>query len=92
MGLVCDPVGGFVEVPCVKRNATGATLALLFCDIAKSGVESVIPLDEVIDAMMSVGKSLPESLRETGKGGIAITPTARRLIKGLNDKFKISGD
>ena len=92
MGLACDPVGGFVEVPCVKRNATGATLALLFCDIAKSGVESVIPLDEVIDAMMSVGRSLPESLRETGRGGIAVTPTARRIVKGLSDKFKISGD
>lgn len=89
MGLVCDPVGGFVEVPCVKRNATGATLALLFADMALAGVESVIPFDEVVDAMMSVGRGMPETLRETGKGGIAITPTAKRIIGNLKDKLSI---
>ncbi|BBJ28613.1 L-serine ammonia-lyase, iron-sulfur-dependent, subunit alpha [Athalassotoga saccharophila] len=92
MGLVCDPVGGFVEVPCVKRNAAGATLALLFADIAMAGVESVIPFDEVVDAMMAVGRSMPEALRETGKGGIAISPTARRIMKNLKDKLSIPED
>lgn len=92
MGLVCDPVGGFVEIPCVKRNASGATLALMIADMAMSGVESVIPFDEVVDAMAAVGRTMPESLRETGKGGIAVTPTAKRLLKNLNDKFKISQD
>ncbi len=89
MGLVCDPVGGFVEVPCVKRNASGALLALMFSDIAKSGVESVIPFDEVVDAMAKVGRAMPESLRETGKGGIADTPTAREIVKEFSKKFRL---
>ncbi len=89
MGLVCDPVGGFVEVPCVKRNATGATLALMFSDMVKSGVESVIPFDEVVDAMAKVGRTLPESLRETGRGGIAITPTAKRIVAELSKKIRL---
>ncbi len=89
MGLVCDPVGGFVEVPCVKRNAAGAALALLFADIAKAGVKSVIPFDEVVDAMAKVGRMMPESLRETGKGGIADTPTAKKIVNSFFGKFKI---
>ena len=89
MGLVCDPVGGFVEVPCVKRNASGAVLALMFSDIAKAGVESVIPFDEVVDAMAKVGRAMPESLRETGKGGIADTPTAREIVKEFSKRFKL---
>lgn len=89
MGLVCDPVGGFVEVPCVKRNASGAVLALMFSDIAKAGVESVIPFDEVVDAMAKVGKAMPESLRETGNGGIANTPTAREIVKEFSKRFKL---
>ncbi len=83
MGLVCDPVGGFVEVPCVKRNAAGAVLALLFSDIALAGVESVIPFDETVEAMAKVGRMLPETLRETGKGGVADTPTAKKLVERL---------
>lgn len=83
MGLVCDPVGGFVEVPCVKRNGNIVNLAISSAELALSGISSVIPLDEVIDAMYKVGKSLPESLRETGDGGIANTPTAHRLIKNI---------
>ncbi len=83
MGLVCDPVGGFVEVPCVKRNAAGAVLALLFSDMALAGVESVVPFDEVVEAMAKVGRMLPESLRETGKGGVADTPTAKKLVEVL---------
>ncbi len=89
MGLVCDPVGGFVEVPCVKRNAAGATLALLFADMAMAGIQSVVPLDEVIDAMDKVGRMLPESLRETGKGGVAATPTAKSIIDAFSKKFKM---
>ncbi len=81
MGLVCDPLGGFVEVPCVKRNATALNITIATAEMALSGIESVIPLDEVIEAMYKVGKALPETLRETGKGGIAVTPTALRILK-----------
>jgi len=79
MGLVCDPVGGLVEVPCVYRNATGAAVALSAAELALAGVEFPIPFDEVVDAMGSVGRSLPPSLRETALGGLAATPTAREM-------------
>ncbi|ACL21851.1 L-serine dehydratase, iron-sulfur-dependent, alpha subunit [Desulfitobacterium hafniense DCB-2] len=79
LGLVCDPVAGLVEVPCVKRNATAATVALAAAEMALSGIESAIPLDEVIDAMNEIGKSMPCSLRETAQGGLAITPTGQRI-------------
>jgi len=79
LGLVCDPVAGLVEVPCVKRNATAATLALAAAEMALAGVKSAIPLDEVIDTMGEIGKQLPCSLRETAQGGLAITPTGRRI-------------
>lgn len=79
MGLVCDPVGGLVEVPCVHRNGTGAAVALAAIEMALAGVEFPIPLDEVIDAQAQVGRSLPPSLRETALGGLAVTPTGRRL-------------
>ena len=83
LGLVCDPVAGLVEVPCVNRNVMGAVNALSCAELALSGVESVIPCDEVIDAMRSVGEALPASLRETGGGGLAATPTGRRIAEGL---------
>ncbi|ABR30207.1 L-serine ammonia-lyase, iron-sulfur-dependent, subunit alpha [Thermosipho melanesiensis] len=83
MGLVCDPVGGFVEVPCVKRNGNIVNLAISSAELALSGIKSTIPLDEVIDAMYKVGKSLPESLRETGEGGIAATKTAVDLVRNI---------
>ncbi len=83
MGLVCDPVGGFVEVPCVKRNANAVNIAIASAEMAMAGIESVIPFDEVVEAMEKVGKALPESLRETGKGGIAATPTAKKILKNL---------
>lgn len=83
MGLVCDPVGGFVEVPCVKRNGVAVNVAIACAEMAMAGIESVIPFDEVVEAMGKVGRSLPESLRETGKGGIAATPTAQRIVKNL---------
>ncbi|MEG0597396.1 MAG: L-serine ammonia-lyase, iron-sulfur-dependent, subunit alpha [Oscillospiraceae bacterium] len=81
MGLVCDPVAGLVEVPCVGRNVIGALNALSAADLALCDAASPIPCDEVIDAMRSVGEAMPTSLRETGKGGIAATPTGKRLAE-----------
>ena len=83
LGLVCDPVAGLVEVPCVTRNVMGAMNALSCAELALSGVGSAIPCDEVIDAMRSVGEALPASLRETGGGGLAATPTGRRIAEGV---------
>lgn len=83
LGLVCDPVGGLVEIPCIKRNVIGAVGALSAADLALAGIENIIPCDEVIDAMGAVGRALPSSLRETGEGGLAATPTARRLTESL---------
>jgi len=79
LGLVCDPVAGLVEVPCVVRNGTGAAVALAGAEMALAGVEFPIPFDEVAAAMGAVGRSLPPSLKETSRGGLAITPTARAL-------------
>ena len=78
LGLVCDPVGGLVEVPCVKRNVIGAMDALSAAQMALAGITSRVPPDQVLDAMREVGQSLPPSLRETGKGGLAATPFGRR--------------
>jgi len=83
LGLVCDPVAGLVEVPCITRNAGGAAMALLCAELALAGMRSIIPPDEVIDAMREVGHLLPSSLRETAAGGLANTPTARALEKQL---------
>jgi L-serine dehydratase len=82
LGLVCDPVGGLVEVPCVARNATATGVALAAAELALSGVEFPIPFDEVACAMGSVGRSLPPALRETALGGLAVTPTGKRLAGG----------
>ncbi|MDO4474624.1 MAG: L-serine ammonia-lyase, iron-sulfur-dependent, subunit alpha [Eubacteriales bacterium] len=83
LGLVCDPVGGLVEVPCVKRNVAGALNALSATDMALAGIESQIPVDEVIDAMREVGDKMDVSLKETGIGGVAGSPTAQEIMKGL---------
>jgi len=83
LGLICDPVAGLVEVPCVKRNAMGASFAFIAADMALAGIESKIPVDEVIDAMYQVGSSLPTAFRETAEGGLAATPTGRRLQKEI---------
>jgi L-serine dehydratase len=83
MGLVCDPIGGLVEYPCALRNASGVVNAFISADMALAGVQSLIPFDEVVEAMYKVGKALPESLRETALGGLAITPTARKLCDNL---------
>ena len=85
MGLVCDPVAGLVEVPCVKRNAIGTANAIICADMALAGVKSVLPVDEVIDAMASVGKIMSTSLKETAEGGLAACPTARRIEHELYD-------
>ncbi|MFA9377190.1 MAG: L-serine ammonia-lyase, iron-sulfur-dependent, subunit alpha [Lachnotalea sp.] len=86
LGLVCDPVAGLVEVPCVKRNVVGAMNALSAADMALAGIKSKIPVDQVIDAMKEIGDSMDVSLRETGKGGLAATPAAQELISKLLDK------
>ena len=82
LGLVCDPVAGLVEVPCVKRNVMGAVNAMACADMALAGLDGGIPCDEVIDAMGAVGRALPSSLRETGEGGLAATPTGRKIAEG----------
>ncbi|ELK46115.1 L-serine ammonia-lyase, iron-sulfur-dependent, subunit alpha [Halobacillus sp. ACCC02827] len=79
LGLICDPVAGLVEVPCVKRNAMGASNAVVAADMALAGVTSRIPCDEVIDAMYKVGQRMPSDFRETAQGGLAATPTGREL-------------
>ena len=81
MGLVCDPVGGLVEVPCVYRNASGVAGAFVAADLALAGIPSPIPPDEVIDAMKAVGEHLPPALRETGEGGCAACPSVCRHRK-----------
>lgn len=86
LGLVCDPVGGLVEVPCVYRNATGASVAIVSADMALAGVRCPIPADEMIDAMGKVGKQLPASLRETGEGGCAACPSVANCVKKLTEE------
>ena len=83
LGLVCDPVAGLVEVPCVKRNVAGAVVALSAADMALAGIESQIPVDQVIDAMKEVGDKMDVSLKETGFGGVAATPRAEEVVKRL---------
>lgn len=83
LGLICDPVAGLVEVPCVKRNALGASFALVAADMALADIESQIPVDEVIDAMYQVGSAMPTAFRETAEGGLAATLTGRRYSKEI---------
>lgn len=81
LGLACDPVGGLVEVPCVKRNTIGAVGALTSADMALAGIKSKIKPDEVIDAMRNIGNVMPTCLKETGAGGLAITSCAQKLLE-----------
>lgn len=83
LGLVCDPVAGLVEVPCIKRNAMGVANAFTASELALAGITSVIPADEVILAMKQVGQQMSSSLRETAEGGLAATPTGCRLCKKI---------
>ena len=84
LGLVCDPVAGLVEVPCVKRNVVGAVNAVSCADMAMAGIESRIPVDEVIDCMGDVGRRIPMELRETALGGLAVTPTGRAIKEQMD--------
>ena len=86
LGLVCDPVAGLVEVPCVKRNVVGAVNAVSCANMALAGVDYAIPCDEVIDAMGRVGSLLSPDLRETGQGGLAATPTGVRIAQTLTEQ------
>ena len=83
LGLVCDPIAGLVEAPCQKRNAMGASNALVAAQITLAGVGNLLPLDEVIDVMYTVGKSIPFELRETALGGVAASPTGCALQKRI---------
>lgn len=86
LGLVCDPIAGLVEVPCAKRNASGAVSALTTADLVMSGVKSKIPFDDTVWAMYKVGKSMPCELRETAMGGLAITATGLKLKEEILGK------
>ena len=79
LGLVCDPVAGLVEIPCIKRNASGVAGAFVAAELALAGIESAIPADEVIWTMKKVGDAMSSTLKETAEGGLAATPTGRRL-------------
>ncbi|NIK76938.1 L-serine dehydratase [Paenibacillus castaneae] len=95
LGLICDPVGGLVEIPCIVRNGFGAVTALAAADMALAGVRSVIPSDEVIGVMLEVGTAMPSKHRETAKGGLAQTPTGRRIMQDLygpNGRGKKKGE
>ncbi|RIX49342.1 L-serine ammonia-lyase, iron-sulfur-dependent, subunit alpha [Paenibacillus nanensis] len=81
LGLICDPVAGLVEIPCIVRNGFGAVTALAAADMALAGVRSVIPSDEVIGVMLQVGRAMPSQYRETAQGGLAQTPTGQKLAK-----------
>lgn len=83
LGLICDPVGGLVEIPCIVRNGFGAVTALAAADMAMAGVLSVIPSDEVVQAMLEVGSAMPAKHRETAKGGLAQTPTGKKIMNQL---------
>ena len=86
LGLACDPVAGLVEVPCVKRNGFIAVHAMVAADMAMAGVQSVIPVDDVIDALNRIGRSMPSSIKETAEGGLATTKTGLRLTKEIFGK------
>ena len=81
VAIVCDPVAGLVEIPCIKRNASGVAGAFVAAELALAGIESAIPADEVIVAMKKVGDAMSPALKETAEGGLAATPTARRLYE-----------
>jgi L-serine dehydratase len=88
LGLVCDPVAGLVEVPCIKRNAIGTAIAFAAADLALAGIKSRIPCDEVIDTMYAIGKQMPSSLKETALGGLAATKTGKMIKKCLFERVE----
>ena len=90
LGLACDPVAGLVEVPCVKRNVMGAVNAMTSSDMVMAGITSKIPPDEVIDAMRNIGIAMPACIKETGSGGLAVTPCARSMMQELEKKETVA--
>ena len=92
LGLICDPLGGLVELPCVFRNATGSAIALAAIEMAIAGIGFAIPVDEVIDTMGEIGRSMDVRYRETAGGGLAATPTGRRLARERLVQIKRSGE
>ena len=86
LGLVCDPVAGLVEIPCIKRNVMGGMNAVACAEMALAGIRTVIPLDEVIEAMDFIGRVIPHELRETSEGGLAVTPTAISIAEKLKSR------
>ena len=90
LGLVCDPIASLVEVPCVTRNATSATTAIVAVNMVLAGIPAVIPYDETVGAMKEIGKALPESLKETSRGGLATTPTGKKLDIQLQEKYSLN--
>ncbi len=91
LGLICDPLGGLVELPCVFRNATGSAIALAAVEMALAGIEFAIPCDEVIDVMGEIGRQMDVRYRETAGGGLAATPTGRRLARERLVQIKRAG-
>lgn len=83
LGLTCDPVAGLVEVPCIKRNVSGAVNAVISSQLTKAGIKSAIPADEVIETMGRIGQLLPACLKETSQDGLAVTPTATNITKKI---------
>ncbi|WP_046213599.1 L-serine ammonia-lyase, iron-sulfur-dependent, subunit alpha [Paenibacillus wulumuqiensis] len=92
LGLICDPVAGLVEIPCIVRNGLGAVNALAAADMALAGVRSAIPSDEVVDVMLQVGRSMPSEHRETARGGLAQTPTGRKITEELRRRRQNNGN
>ncbi|HJF19627.1 MAG TPA: L-serine ammonia-lyase, iron-sulfur-dependent, subunit alpha [Enterococcus columbae] len=88
LGLICDPVAGLVEVPCVKRNALGASQAMISADMALAGIQSVIPPDEVVATMYRVGRQMPSIFKETAEGGLAVSPTGKKLQEQILQQQK----
>jgi len=86
LGLACDPIGGLVEVPCVKRNAIGVVHAMTASDMSFAGVKSVVPFDEVVEAMNSIADNMHEDIRETARAGLAVSPTSVRILEEMQKK------
>ena len=92
LGLVCDPIGGYVEVPCIKRNVAAAFDAISSAEMALAGIRTVIPFDEVVLAMKRIGEKMSPTLKETAEGGLAATPTAKRLVKRFRNGKQVSSN
>ena len=92
LGLVCDPVAGLVEVPCITRNACAAGNAVMSADMIAAGIPALIPFDETVHAMKQIGRAMPESLRETSKGGLAVTPTGKRIYRQMQREHNLADE